>query len=309
MKLTTTSVFGLLASVACGLYVPALARSELSPPLHQPPSLARRANEPASDDIWDRAKCLGAHFVKVFPMSDKDAGQEYSPKRDSVQSQWKGDLKDDLKKWGWTEANLQKSVCEFDEFALGKGWVDAAKELGIGTEGWKDIWCHRFTHGSVWDVAGDKKYTADNKDYPYTGAYGQFGINSAGGAILAMDNLMPSSAIRRNKQRDPLPGELPALQSLSDLLFGGWYRGSQPETSMNADVRNLKYLISVSVTNPESLSIIQRALKAKEKTTVSYWPGDTFDMSTDEGQALLGSANGRRWGYLLTQRKNDIGIK
>lgn len=143
----------------------------------------------------------------------------------------------------------------------------------------------------------------------YTGAHGQFGINAHDGAILAMDNLMPSSAIRKNKQRDPLPDELPALQSLSDLLWGGWYRGSQPDTSSNKDVKNIKYLISVSVTNAESLGIIQRALKAKDKTSVSYWPGDTFGMETDEGRALLGSANGRRWGYLVTQRKGDIGIK
>jgi hypothetical protein len=120
---------------------------------------------------------------------------------------------------------------------------------------------------------------------------------------------MPSSAFRRNYQRDPLPNELPALKSLSDLLWGGWYRGSQPDTSINRDAENVKYLVSVSVTNAESLSIIQRALKAKAKTRVSYWPGDTFEMSTEEGQALLGSANGRRWGYLVTQRKNDIGNK
>ena len=99
-------------------------------------------------------------------MSDHDAGQEYTPKRDSVQSRWTGDLKADLRKWGWTENQLQKSVCEFDDFALGKGWVDAAKQLGIGTEGWKDIWCYRFTHGTVWNVAGGATYKADDKDYP-----------------------------------------------------------------------------------------------------------------------------------------------
>lgn len=165
MKLATTTTLAILASTACGFYAPQVVRSlpfPQDPPLH----LTRRANEPASDDLWNRAKCYGGQFVKVFPMSDKDAGQEYSPKRDSVQSRWKGDLKDDLKKWGWKENKLQKSVCEFDEFSLGKGWVDAAKQLNIGTEGWKDIWCYRFSHGTVWDVAGEKKYKADDKDYP-----------------------------------------------------------------------------------------------------------------------------------------------
>lgn len=165
MKLTTAAALAALASTACSFYAPRFPHPTRLP--HDPPfHLARRDGEPASDDVWNKAKCIGGQFVKVFPMSDKDAGQEYTPKKDSVQSQWKGDLKDDLKKWGWTESTLQKSVCEFDEFVLGKGWVDAAKELNIGTEGWKGIWCYRFSHGSVWDVAGEKTYKVDNKDYP-----------------------------------------------------------------------------------------------------------------------------------------------
>jgi hypothetical protein len=167
MKLTTTTALALLVATVRGFHVLGISRSQLEgvssdPSLH----LARRADEPASDEVWTRAKCYGEQFVKVFPMSDADAGQEYSPKRDSVQSHWKGDLKEDLKKWGWTENQLQKSVCEFDEFALGKGWVDAAKQLNIGTEGWKDIWCYRFSHGTVWNVAANTRYQADGKDYP-----------------------------------------------------------------------------------------------------------------------------------------------
>lgn len=124
-----------------------------------------------------------------------------------------------------------------------------------------------------------------------------------------MDNLMPSSALRKNMQREPQPGELPELQSLSDLLWAGWYRGSQPQNSRNPDVANVKYLISVQITNRESLSIIQRALTAVKKDSVSLWPGDSFNMDSAEGQALLGSPNGKRWGYFITQRKKDIGIK
>ena len=54
----------------------------------------------------------------------------------SVQSRWQGDLKNELKIWGWTEQTVVKSYCEFDEFRYGKAWTDAATELKIGTEGW-----------------------------------------------------------------------------------------------------------------------------------------------------------------------------
>ena len=124
-----------------------------------------------------------------------------------------------------------------------------------------------------------------------------------------MDNLSPASAIQKNKQRAPLPNELPELRSLSDLVWAGWYRGSAPDSSNNANVGNVKYLISLAITNAESLSIISRALKARGKTAVSGWPGDTFQMDTKEGQALLGSPNGRRWGYFVNQRKDNIGTK
>ena len=141
-----------------------------------------------------------------------------------------------------------------------------------------------------------------------TGAYFQFGINAASGAILALDNLSPASAFRKNIQREPQKDELPELQSLSDMVWGGWYRGSQPANSKNPNVANIKYLISVQITNAETLSIIARAMKAVNKE-ISMWPGDVFETDTAEGRALLGSPNGKRWGYLINQRKNDIGIK
>ena len=120
---------------------------------------------------------------------------------------------------------------------------------------------------------------------------------------------MPSSAVKQNMQRDPQPEELPGLQSLSDLLWAGWCRGSQPENSKNPNLSNVKYLISVQITNSESLSIIKRALTSVKKGSVALWPGNSFSMGTAEGQALLGSPNGKRWGYFITQRKKDIGIK
>lgn len=161
MKLT---IFLALAVVVGGLSVKQVTSPAAT--LELVSIQARNDPLPASDDVWNRAQCKGGQFVKVFPMSDADAGKEYVPPQDSAQSRWAGDLKSELATWGWTEEKLPKSVCEFDEFALGKGWVDAAKELGIKTEGWKDIWCYKYSHGTAWNVMAQKKYKVDNQEYP-----------------------------------------------------------------------------------------------------------------------------------------------
>jgi len=111
--------------------------------------LQRRFDE-ANDATWNRDKCKGKAFLDAMPLSDEEAGANYSPPQSSAQSHWRGDLKSDLASWGWKEAQVPKSGCAFDTLAYGDSWVKAAKELSIGTEGWKDIWCYRFTHGSTW---------------------------------------------------------------------------------------------------------------------------------------------------------------
>ena len=163
MKLIILSI---LAVIVTGRVVEPADLSVTSPVTFPPPALQRRADQPASDDVWNRAQCKGGTFVKIFPMSDADAAKEYSPPQTSVQSRWTGDLKSELAAWGWSDDKPANSVCQFDEHAIGKGWVDAAKQLGISLEGWKDIWCYKFSHGSVWNVAGGKRYKVDGKEHP-----------------------------------------------------------------------------------------------------------------------------------------------
>lgn len=163
MKLAILTLFTTIASCLLIRHNPRLTTSAAT---LESTKVDRRADPPASNNVWTRAQCKGEQFVKAFPMSDANAGQLYTPPRTSAQSRWTGDLKSELATWGWSEDSLVKSVCQFDELALGKGWVDAAKQLGIGTEGWKDIWCYKFSHGSAWNVMAQKKYKVNGKDYP-----------------------------------------------------------------------------------------------------------------------------------------------
>ena len=160
------AILALFTTVANCLFIRHSSRSTESAAELATNRVDRRADSPVSDDVWRRAQCKGEQFVNAFPMSDADAGQQYTPPRSSAQSRWTGDLKSELATWGWTEDKQVKAVCQLDELALGKGWVEAAKQLGIGTEGWKDIWCYRFSHGSTWNVMARKTYKVDAKEYP-----------------------------------------------------------------------------------------------------------------------------------------------
>ena len=151
----------------------------------------------------------------------------------------------------------------------------------------------------------------------YTAAHAEIGINAKDGAIFATKTSSPRDAFKRNvhpegqdaPQREATPGELPKLRALSDLLWAGWCRAVQAEAERGARLVGVKYLFSVQITNDETKSIIQRALETKRKTLVKLWPGESFGMDTEAGRALLGSPNGKRWGYLVTQRKKEIGVK
>lgn len=66
----------------------------LAPPL-PPRPIPKAPREPylplfdnANDEVWDRAKCKGANFVRAMRGSDRDAGQVFKPPRDSGASKW-----------------------------------------------------------------------------------------------------------------------------------------------------------------------------------------------------------------------------
>jgi hypothetical protein len=180
-----------------------------------------------------------------------------------------------------------------------------------------DICSYYFTHG-----AGDAKdehglriplneqiYHAYGMEHRVTGASAKFGVQDKAGAIMIRVAESPRESFKRLYRRPAQEAELPQVRSLSDLLWAGWIRGSKPQERDNPDVRNLNYMFMMGIINQDTLKIMKRALHARGKSSFSVWPGDDFSCETPEGQALLGSPNGKPVGYFVNQRKADIGVK
>jgi hypothetical protein len=112
-------------------------------------------------------------------------------------------------------------------------------------------------------------------------------VNPQGG-IMVQNTLGPRQAADKSY---PPPGsfpenESPPLQKLSDMMWMMW------EYYVPADQRtNLNFIMSLGISNPESLSIIRRALdsQGQQLTTSPYM----FDPTSEGGLALLGTYHSR----------------
>jgi hypothetical protein len=93
----------------------------------------------------------------------------------------------------------------------------------------------------------------------------------------------PRSAARRvwhANAKDPDLGLLPRLRSFSDILWAYWVRD-------NPDVKNIRYLIMLGISNDETNQLIASALK-NVGAKLGEWPGTEFGTEGVEGKALLG---------------------
>lgn len=95
---------------------------------------------------------------------------------------------------------------------------------------------------------------------------------------------------------------LPAIQQLSDVMWIEWAaRASDPST--------IKYMFQMNVVNLNTRAIIEEAISIDTANDASaaevfYWE---FDMSTETGQALLGTPNGNPQAWFLINHKTALG--
>lgn len=92
------------------------------------------------------------------------------------------------------------------------------------------------------------------------------------------------------------------LAQYSDLIFLEY---SKLCSRAKKEVSGLKYMLALNVENPNTWSIVLKALMNKNggKTNIPLWPGAEFSMNTAEGKALLGSQIGAPLAWMLIQHK------
>ena len=123
-------------------------------------------------------------------------------------------------------------------------------------------------------------------------------FNTKVGFILAYNNFSPAWMVRTKEN-----AILPDIRAWSDVVFLEWQKQAQAN---GHDVQGLKYVFRFEVVNLETVMTTKRAAGISFKAD---WPGITFSMSDERGQAMLGTPNGAGIGYLLATHKEQLGDK
>ncbi|EDU40786.1 conserved hypothetical protein [Pyrenophora tritici-repentis Pt-1C-BFP] len=275
------------------------------PPPPRPPPLPSRP-EPASNQLWYKCLDKGCIFNWAMRTDDRAVGPFYKPARDTAASPYQS--QDDLRKWYWFPYPQDKINEKYDDFYGTWGIGYALDELGLSAyrstyEGGENYVYVIDHENPARDDVDHQWYQIDGKSYRATGASYGFSINSAQGVIIGMNRLSPKNAAK--ERNPPVPDdELPGLNQFSDVAWIGWESQTKDQ---NHDIKGLRYFISVTITNEETLAVVQRALGAKG-WRFRDWPGYTFeDRQSPEMRAIMGTPNIQGFAYFLIQHKAQLG--
>jgi len=113
---------------------------------------------------------------------------------------------------------------------------------------------------------------------------------------------------RHEAQANNIKGDIVPLAQYSDVIFLEY---SKLCGRAKKDVSGLKHLLALNIENPNTWSIVLKALTKKSggKTDIPLWPGTEFSMNTDEGKALLGTQIGSPLAWMMIQHKTAFGTK
>ncbi|ORY17260.1 hypothetical protein BCR34DRAFT_51085 [Clohesyomyces aquaticus] len=254
-------------------------------------ALQYRGTDLADDATWKKAKCKGAKLLEMMRADSKAAGQMFDPPRETAESEFK-DFPQELEKWGYDSTLTDADNCDF-EYTWG---IHAAlPPLGISPRTYDeggDIYCWAVQHKGP-------SYEVNGKTYQKTGALYNFAADANTGLLIVMQAHSPEH--EAPKQKPPVT-DLPDLRRASDIIWGQWVQ----HAGKNAN--KLRFFVTVTVTNEEALSIVERAIRSLDPGRgPEKYPGVSFSMDADEGKGILGSPNGVGIGYMLVQHKETLG--
>lgn len=118
--------------------------------------------------------------------------------------------------------------------------------------------------------------------------------------IVAQSNFSPETM-------SDTPSIKPDLSRWSDVAWLIWEKMS---TEQGADPGDLQYVFRSSIINGDTKAIINIVAGLREGELFNMpWPGKSFATTTDDGQALLGTANGNGVAWLVINHMNAFAGK
>lgn len=82
---------------------------------------------------------------------------------------------------------------------------------------------------------------------------------------------------------------------INDLLWLTWSHGA---SLASKSPTNLNHFVSEDVINASTIAVVD-SIMARLGHKLQKWPGQHFDMNSDEGKALLGTPNALSLGWML----------
>ncbi|KAI4237975.1 MAG: hypothetical protein LQ352_007904 [Teloschistes flavicans] len=219
-----------------------------------------------------------------------------------------------------TSGSTGQQGSEFEVTDLDNGWTRRDETIGdsFGDE-WEDAreLMAMETGRSPTDLkklrlVQDRTFTAKagntvSQIQDMTGAFYSCAYSVRTSLIIASDTESPTSRLKRGDPSitdDEIARRIPPLNRLSDAMWTVW-KDLSGDNIQNA--RLLRYIGRSNVVNDDSKAIMQKIFtKAKSSETVP-WPGLTYTMYDEQGQALLGTPNGIATAYLLIDHHTILG--
>ncbi|KAL8748839.1 MAG: hypothetical protein Q9184_007057 [Pyrenodesmia sp. 2 TL-2023] len=162
------------------------------------------------------------------------------------------------------------------------------RRLGIPTEGDTVKSVYLYQDQTFMDSTG-------HRNTPPTGGKYLNTFIPSFGTIITESNYSPKFTA---------PGaKIPPLWRWSDIVWLLWTQEA------GANARNLKYIVRNNVNTPATRELMEY-IEVKDPDTLNLpWPGKSYDMSTEEGLALLATSHGQDVAYLVIDHSDVLGRK
>ncbi|KAH3998737.1 hypothetical protein HBI38_094300 [Parastagonospora nodorum] len=239
--------------------------------------------EPITDTAYNESIAKGARLLRMLESNDHDAGQLMNPARPTAQSEFTS--RQALANYGYTDVSWPSVL---DRKAL-QSLRAALEGIGVNTElvcdgGTNVVIVHRHEHGI--------EYLNDAASFQQI-------CNPDQGVLIASVNTSASAIARSCPELT-----IPSLHHWSDVAYMQWLEACD-QTASEPD--SIRYVFRLRVMNPTTTAVVQRVMANRGHGTFTSYPGETFDIDSEEGKAILGTPNGVGVAWLLIQRKRELG--